>query len=445
MSRNPLVDQIAEAFGLDFTGEREAQLVEAVGSRMRACRLRDEAGYLSLLRDPDRAPKELPMLAGRLTVAESSFLRHAKQLDALVDLVRRRLSTTTRTLRILSAGCARGEEPHSIAILLQERFLPSERARVEIVGIDVDPVHIEHARHGAYSPWSLRSTPPELLERWFAPQSDGYRLDAAVRGMVHFEVRNLMAPDPLFWLPGSFDVIICRNVLIYFTPEAMRMAIARFTRCLDANGHLFLGHSETLRGVSDEFELVAADDAFYYRKSPPSRRLPAQAARRPVPAEPAGHGGLYEMLNEERYADLLRLLADPVDPALVAMRAACQVNLDCMADAEATVRTGLERHPRSGQLHLLRGVVLERLADQGGAIDAYRQAIVEDETLAAGYLYLGRCYRRLGWLAEAREPLRQAVARLPGEHPHRLALVSGGFGKDLLLQIATSELSAANP
>jgi chemotaxis protein methyltransferase CheR len=208
-------------------------------------------------------------LAERLTITETYFFRHIDQFHACGDIVlpeRRQSRGPFKTMRILSAGCASGEEAYTLAILLRERLLDVSSWDIKIVGLDINAGRLEKARLGSYSNWSLRETPSEMRNRYFIPDGREFRLHENVRKMVSFEERNLLNSDPLFWQEGQYDVIFCRNVTMYFTPEVMRTVIASLTRSLLPGGYLFLGHAETLRGISNDYHLRHTHGTFYYQK-----------------------------------------------------------------------------------------------------------------------------------------------------------------------------------
>ncbi len=449
-----LADIVAEAFGLDFSGDRESQLRDAAAERMRALRVGDTGAYLGRLRDPARGPDELRALATRLTVAESSFFRHAAQLDALINVLVERLADVPGRVRVLSAGCAGGEEPYSIAILAVERLPQRDRERIELVAFDLDADQVRQAQVGRYSSWSLRSTPQAIRERWFARDGEGFQLDEAIRRQVRFEQRNAVAPDPSFWQPGAFDVIVCRNVLIYFTPEAFRAVIARFARALHPRGALFLGHSESLRGVTDEFVVAQDGDAFLYRRraedepaAPTTSAKPRVRApigrHAPTPIERASKAELYDLLRAERFDAVLRRIdALDGDPEAVLLRAACLVNLDQAAEAHAALAAALRDHPADARLRLLLGLVHERSGRTDDAERSYADAVVLDPSLAMAHFYLGRLYRRRGRTSDAAAALRKALHELPNEDADRVCLVSGGFARDLVACAAAAELEA---
>ncbi|HEY4223039.1 MAG TPA: CheR family methyltransferase, partial [Myxococcota bacterium] len=189
-----------------------------------------------------------------ITVGETYFFRHASQLRACADIAFARPA-----LRILSAGCATGEELYSLAILAREAGV-----RAELLGVDVNPHSIALARRGRYGPWSLRDTPAPVQRRWFC---DG-ELDASIRAMVRFECKNLVDDDDALWSPARFDVIFCRNVIMYFDADTQAAVIERCARALAIDGALFLGHAETVRTRNPALEVRARGDAFYYARVP---------------------------------------------------------------------------------------------------------------------------------------------------------------------------------
>jgi chemotaxis protein methyltransferase CheR len=141
--------------------------------------------------------------------------------------------------------------------------------------------HIDAAKSvaGKYSTWSLRETPEDLCEKHFRADGRDFQLHSAVRSAVAFEERNLVDDDLASWRRGAFDIVFCRNVTMYFTPEAVRAVIARITESLTPGGFLFLGHAETLRSISQDFHLRHTHETFYYQ-----RREDCEAHRELVPA-----------------------------------------------------------------------------------------------------------------------------------------------------------------
>lgn len=252
--------------GLTFDEGRLEYLTDALRQRLLATGAQSVERYLQQLHSAGAA--EFAALAPQLTVGETYFFRNADHFRALTDgilpgLIQARQAE--RSLRILSAGCSSGEEAFTLAILLRERA-DLIGFRLAISAIDLNRAALARASLATYSAWSLRDTPQSVRSRYFNAVGKEFVLSSNVRDMVQFEERNLAEEDPTFWRTGNFDVIFCRNVTMYFTPEVTRRVVTRFARCLRPGGHLFLGHAETLRGISNDFHLCHTHDTFYYQK-----------------------------------------------------------------------------------------------------------------------------------------------------------------------------------
>ncbi|HLH93881.1 MAG TPA: CheR family methyltransferase [Xanthobacteraceae bacterium] len=258
---------IVQRMGLQFDDAKLGLLGEVLQRRLDRLGHSSEA-YLQSLEQDSSSADEIALLAQSLTVGETYFFRNIEQFRALAEVVlpaRIRRRPGTGMLRVLSAGCASGEEAYSIAIAARVA-LADPRWQLEIVAVDINPAGLEKAARARYSSWALRDTPPEIQSRWFRASGREWILDDAVRCAVKFEQRNLAADDPGLWQPAAYDVIFCRNVLMYFAPEQMRAVVHRIARSLAPGGFLFLGHAETLRGVSDAFHLRHSHGTFYYEQ-----------------------------------------------------------------------------------------------------------------------------------------------------------------------------------
>lgn len=310
---------IGERLGLWLDDTKLPELSGLLARRVADSRLAP-SDYLLLVDDGPRGGGERSALARALTVGETYFFRQSEQLAALLDHAAER----SAPLRVLSLGCASGEEPYSIAITLRER-LPAAAEAASIRAIDVNPSMIERARAGRYSSWALRETPEATARRWFGRDGAGaFVLDDAIKKAVAFEERNLVEPCSDLLAPASSDAIFFRNVLMYFTPRAASEIIARIAEALVPGGLLFLGYAETLRGVSTAFHLRHARETFYYQK----RGVRATGAREHLPgagapaddeaAEP-GHASVPWLDAIGRATERIRQLAkghaEPREPA----------------------------------------------------------------------------------------------------------------------------------
>jgi chemotaxis protein methyltransferase CheR len=241
-------------------GEQKRQLVQGrLLRRLRALGLKDFAGYCELLRkDPDG---ELGELASVISTNVTSFFREMHHYDLLInELLPRWLEQKKNggRLRIWSAGCSTGEEPYALAMVLAEALERSgSNVDARILATDLSPQALEQARAGMYALDRMEGVGDERRRRWFLRgegRFEGY-------ACVHSRLRELVTIQPLNLLHdwpmrGPFDAIFCRNVVIYFDKPTKERLFDRYARLLEAGGYLFLGHSESMHGLSDAFELV---------------------------------------------------------------------------------------------------------------------------------------------------------------------------------------------
>ncbi len=215
-----------------------------------------------------------------MTTNETWFFRDQRPFDRFQDtllpsLMKRRAST--RRIRIWCAGAASGQEPYSLAMLLEDRKRELNAWAVDILATDIHAAVIERARAGLYTPFEVqRGLPVPLLARHFRREGDNWRLSQAVRGRVEFRVFNLL--DSFAGL-GVFDLIFCRNVLIYFDPATKAEIAAKLSASLAGDGYLVLGAAETMLGLGSAFEPLATARGVYVKTSAEStRRLRAFAS-----------------------------------------------------------------------------------------------------------------------------------------------------------------------
>lgn len=221
-----------------------------------------------------RRVEELATIVDLLTIHETYFFREDHQLHALHREILPELMTRRqdRTLRIWSAGCSTGEEVYSIAMLLAGQPDGGDW-RIEVSGSDISQRVLEVARRGVYPASSFRTTPPEMRARFFHPEGNGFRIDDSIKRMVNFFSFNLADSERSSVLP-KMDVILCRNVIIYFDLAVKKRVIEMFWNRLRPGGYLLLGHSESLMSISTAFSLRHLHRDIVYQKE---ERLSAAA------------------------------------------------------------------------------------------------------------------------------------------------------------------------
>ncbi|MVW59722.1 hypothetical protein GPY61_07250 [Massilia sp. NEAU-DD11] len=270
--------RVEAATGLTFAGLRRRQFDAALERMAGALGLPGAAACASwLLAGPwDDA---LSALCARfLTVGETYFLREPRAFDLVCDQARALLARgTVRPLRIWSAGCCTGEEPYSIALALRRDVPQLPPERVDILATDLNDAFLDVARAGVYPRWSFRRTDPAELAPFIQSLGDGrFEVDATLRAQVRFAQLNLASGT----YPSAMDVIVCRNVLMYFGPDQAARVVARLRAALVDGGWLVVNASEASTRLFQGFTPVYLEDAVFFRKD----ALPAPA---PVPVESA--------------------------------------------------------------------------------------------------------------------------------------------------------------
>jgi len=215
---------------------------------------------------------ELVNLLNEITIGETCFFRNQPQLDALRNIVLPRIlesraNMALRHLRIWSAGCSTGEEPYTLSMMLMEE----QSARLagwtfEIVATDLNERSVAHAKQGIYGTYSTRNLKPYFRQKYFSASGDNLKVNAEAKAYVTISRLNLLDDVRMAFMKG-FDLIMCCNVLIYFDVLSKRRVIQHFYNNLLPHGYLFLGHSESLYGVSEDFRLVHLPSATAYIKA----------------------------------------------------------------------------------------------------------------------------------------------------------------------------------
>jgi chemotaxis protein methyltransferase CheR len=274
--------------GLHFGPPSRLVLERRLLRRVRELGLASFAAYHYLLRS-QRADDELGHLIDEVTTNETYFFRERRQLEALVsqilpEAILMRRARGGGPVAIWSAGCSSGEEPYSVAMLALEAGL-SPGVDFRLYASDISRRMLRKAREGVYREASFRETEPRLRDRYFLEKDGLFRLSDVVKKQVDFIHLNLL-DRPKIALLRDLDVILCRNVIIYFDAETKKRVIETFHEKLRPGGHLLLGHAESLINLSTAFDLHPLREDLVYRRPLPGRSRPdpwQAAARRVVP------------------------------------------------------------------------------------------------------------------------------------------------------------------
>ena len=266
--------------GLYFPENRFTELEYRLRMAFSSSTCSDMDEFYIYLQDPEASSLEMDILINAVTISETHFFRDAAQINSLEKHVLPKLiekRRVTKTLRIWSAGCASGEEPYSIAILLKELIPDIANWSITILGTDINTASLERAKKAQYGSWAFREKRAlELQKKYFKEDGNRYLLDPAIREMVIFRKLNLVSqsyPSPAT-NTISMDLILCRNVTIYFSDAVTRWVVDRFYDCLVDDGWLVVGHSEPNIDIYQRFAIRNfPNNVLYQRSSEPNNNF----------------------------------------------------------------------------------------------------------------------------------------------------------------------------
>jgi chemotaxis protein methyltransferase CheR len=403
-----LQSRLVEATGNVRLVELPSLVREKVRRRQEALGLRTIDAYLALVGDSSFGNPELDSLVAELTVGETSFFRHPEQFEALRNEILPaclKRNRSKRELRIWSAGCANGAEAYSIAITVHA-LLGNELGEwdIDIVGTDINRAFLAEADAGNYSDWALREMPPERTQMYFTRRGQRFWIAERYRAMARFARHNLVA-DPI---PDatrkicSFDVIFCRNVMIYFSENAGAILARRLGQALADEGFLILAPADLNAGLRQEFEPGKTPGVMTLRRAaPPSCRhipTPAGVVAKAEAQDVEGATGAPQPVGEHR-APLRSLAARPPETAYgkpspseespnIASIAALADKGE-WADAGRRCERVLKADPCNVEAHYYHGLVLQSIGATQEAEQAWRRAIYLDRCFALAHYQLG--------------------------------------------------------
>jgi len=251
-------EMVREHIGIKIPPAKKDMVYSRLVRRLRQLKLESFDSYCQLLRQSPG--EELVEFTNALTTNLTSFFREGHHFAYLAESVipeLMRRNAAQRRLRIWSAGCSTGEEPYSIAMVLRESMPEIDRWDVRVLATDLDSNVIETGKQGIYREERISALPARRRQRWFlrgrGERQGLVRVRPEVRELVHFRQLNLLREWPM---RGLFDVIFCRNVVIYFDKPTQSRLFARFAEHMPEESHLFVGHSESLFKVTDKFRLL---------------------------------------------------------------------------------------------------------------------------------------------------------------------------------------------
>ncbi len=428
---------LQEQCGLHFSDKRRAELELGVRHAFAGSTCKTLNGYFDLLNTPGQGAAELDRLINAVTIAESHFFRDEAQFNALLGQVLPSLIERRRalhTLRLWSAGCASGEEPYALAILLRELLPDVDEWAITILATDINTEVLDRARRGVYGEWAFRETRAKLLRpRYFTTSGNRYELVPTVRRMVTFARLNL-ASDRYPSLESNttlMDLILCRNVLIYFNEAGAQQVINRFYDAMMDGSWLVVGHSEPSVFSYRRFQARNFPDAILYQRTGQPTELPQDWIQRRPATGPLGPRGPFEPVPSAPTPSLSIPPLSPV-PDLTPARSApitgrattapfAPKELDPVERAEGLIQNGRAAEALPILLQVVQQpkpparvcIMLGQLyADGGQWAEAERwckRAMEIDRLALDAYYILALVYQHQGRLIEALEAMKKVV------------------------------------
>ncbi len=419
-------DLVAEKSGLELGDIHRPNLERAVAQALLDTGSSTDRELLRLLADPVAGRAPLESFLASLTIGETHFFRNAPQFEALRATILPALieaRSAQRRLRVWSAGCASGEEPYSIAMLI-DRLLPKRRSwDVTILATDINPRAMEKARRGVYGRWSFREVPPEFEHAYFRHAGADRELDPEIRAMVTFRYLNLVQDvyPSLITNTVEMDLIFCRNVLIYFRNETNAMVAERLHRSLTRDGWLLVGHAEPSRTIADPwFDVVPFPDTIAYRRrdvTPAPAPAPAPRTSQPSVPDAAKPAPLtWSASRPSPRPEPERPRSVPVArDAIAAYRTAkaCASRLELDA-AEHWISVAVAQDPLFAPAHHLYALILQERGMTDSALGALRRCVYADRRFVLGHFTLATLLRSRGETARADKSLDNVLELLEG-------------------------------
>lgn len=452
------LDYVETSTGLHFSLERHSDVKQKLLAAVNEFGFSRADEFLDWLKGRSLSATQMELLAGLLTVGETYFWREpaifrALEEKILPDLIRRK-ENLGRTLRIWSAGCSSGEEAYSLAIAVKRSLFHRPDWNVTILATDLNASSLRKATGGIYTDWSFRNAPKWLKEGYFRSLARGrYAISPAIQKMVTFAPLNLATdkfPD-LENNTASMDIIFCRNVLMYFSPAAVRQITEKFCRCMLQESIFVVSASELSIDVARELRPWHIGETIVFRKGAPKEdvaEIPLPAAPAPVKTEPADF--LPVSWPPGPVEAQLCLVSQPTVPCAatpeiktVEIPAANDQagQIEVLADqgrlleALTLCDSALESHKLDVRLHYLKATILQELGKLPDAVEELKKALYLHPDYFMGHFAMGNLMLRLGKNKTAVRSLTNVLDLIAGFAHDAVLPDSGGLTAGRLREI----------
>ena len=462
---------ILENFAIQSTDMNLHSLDYFISKRLKALGKPISDYYDYLVQNYHENGEEIRLFLDEITIQETYFFRDQGQFQALIEFVFPALieqkQNRDETLRIWSAGCSTGEEPYTIAIILNEYFRNILNWDILIRATDVNTLALQKAKEAVYRSHSFRGVSDFIKSKYFLAEGNRYFLKDSIKSMVSFDYFNLASDTFLPVGKGNqWDIIFCRNVMIYFHKDRIRSLLKRFHGALHQRGFLFLGFSENILSYSQDFESIHYENSFFYKKkSPGNKSVRKPRIRKPLQGQPevraakrkrSRSGGqtlqhrektfdehlkeIGEIFSLEKYEQAYQMISEiqivPADKEIeyLFLKARILSNLSKLDEASHTVNLILSKNALDKEAYFLKALILFKSNNIIGSIENFKKALYVDPDYVLARLYLGDLYRMSGKSKLAQRQYRNALITLEKNPQIDLGPFAAGFSPEILAQ-----------
>lgn len=374
----------------------------------------DSANYFTLLQKSDDSSPILAHLIKNITIGETYFFRDERQIQLLQqtilpDLINRKRAEQNLSLRIWSAGCASGEEIYTIAMMILELLTDRPAWTLNLLGTDINAILLQKALSGIYSDWSMRSIDEKYQKKYFSKQNDKYVLADTIRDLVTFDYLNLnddTYPN-INTRTNSQDLILCRNVLIYFDNDSAAHVMKKLSASLQEGGFLMLGASDPIQTTDTGLIFNPEKNVFVHssskstpQKTPiqikPTKLKPIHFVRKkiPTPTQEVSLQSLNKLQEESRWQELLATINDEkithiAPDTIFRMKAKALANLGELPAALEACQKSLMLDATNKDTYLTLALILSELNRPAEAEVTLRKALFLDHQFVLGHFQLG--------------------------------------------------------
>ena len=468
---------VSAVMGLHFPDDRYSDLERGIESASIDFGFDNIEEFIKWLTTSSLTKRDIEILASHLTVGETYLFRDKRSFEVLEreilpGLIQSRDGGEKR-LRIWSAGCSTGEEPYSIAILLNRMISDLKDWNITILATDINPRALKNAEEGVYNEWSFRDAPPWLKEGYFKEIKKGiYEILPDIRKMVIFEYLNL-AEDvypSLLNNTNAMDLIFCRNVLMYFSKDTAQKAVNGFYKSLTDYGWLLIGPADAMRSLSLNFVAVNFENITLYVKdtkktrtiedlrqaTPPPYAPPRIEPYQPRPIAPApayhkvpgvekteAYTEAKKMFELGRYREATETLAGLPencmgDPKVVSLQARAYANQGRLDDALKCCKKAISVDTVNAANYYLLATILQEKGQAEEAVKSLKKALYIDHNFVLAYFVLGNIMHRQGEMKSSRKYLKNALDLLSRYRPEEVLPESDGITAERLSEIIAS-------